>query len=75
MVINMAKGEGVSKERMEREEGYLYNLGSEGYVWQNPMKGNKTGKRKRVGTEKIEERAWLCIFCRRRRICRKGKKR
>ena len=58
----MAKGERVSKEKIEREEGYLYYLGSDGYVWQNPMKSNKSGKKKKVGTEKIEREPGYVYF-------------
>ena len=62
-VINMAKsGERVSKEKIERKPGFLYYLGSDGYVWQNPMKSNKTGKKAKVGTEKIEREAGYIYF-------------
>jgi hypothetical protein len=51
----MAKSaERISKEKIEREPGYLYYLGSDGYIWQNPMKSNKKGKKAKVGKEKIE---------------------
>jgi hypothetical protein len=35
------------------ESGFLYFIGKDGYVWAAPMKHNKTGKKKKVGTEKI----------------------
>ena len=46
-------GERVGTEKIEREEGYLYYVGKDGYVWRAPMKHNKRGRKKRVGTEKI----------------------
>jgi hypothetical protein len=45
--------ERISKERIEREDGYLYYLGKDGYVWRTPMKANTKGKKARVGNEKI----------------------
>ena len=38
-----------------REGGYLYTVGEDGYVWAYPMKHNKTGKKKRVGTKKYKK--------------------
>ncbi|MCD6549442.1 hypothetical protein J7K41_01890 [Candidatus Micrarchaeota archaeon] len=46
-------GERIGKEKIEREPGYLYYVGKDGYVWRAPMKFNKRGRKKRVGTEKI----------------------
>lgn len=43
----------VSKEQITREPGYLYYLGGDGYVWANPMRSNKKGRKHKVGTEKI----------------------
>ena len=43
----------IGKEKIKREPGYLYYLGKDGYVWAAPMKSNKTGKKRKVGTEKI----------------------
>jgi len=61
--MNMAKsGEKVSKEKIERKPGFLYYVGSDGYVWQNPMKSNKTGKKAKVGTEKIEREKGYIYF-------------
>jgi len=62
-VITMDKyRERVSKEKIERKPGFLYYLGSDGYVWQNPMKSNKNGKKAKVGTEKIEREAGYIYF-------------
>jgi len=59
----MAKsGEKVSKKKIERKTGFLYYLGSDGYVWRNPMKSNKTGKKAKVGTEKIERKKGYIYF-------------
>ncbi|MEM3373324.1 MAG: hypothetical protein QXF76_03865 [Candidatus Anstonellales archaeon] len=49
-------GKKVSNEKIEREEGYLYYVGKDGYVWKSPMKHNKKGKKAKVGTEKIEKK-------------------
>lgn len=43
----------VSKHAIKREPGYLYYLGSDGYVWAAPMKSNPHGRKKRAGTEHI----------------------
>jgi len=42
-----------AKEDFTREKGYFYFIGKDGYVWAAPMKHNKTGVKKRVGTRKI----------------------
>ena len=47
----------VGSERIEREEGYLYYLGKDGYVWRVPMKryrGMSGYRKRRVGSERIE---------------------
>ena len=49
-------GKRISKEKIDREPGYLYYVGKDGYVWRTPMKANKKGTKKKVGTEKIERR-------------------
>lgn len=46
-------GQKVGTEKITREEGYLYYVGKDGYVWASPMKHNKRGKKKKVGTEKF----------------------
>jgi hypothetical protein len=46
-------GQRIGKEKIEREEGYLYYVGKDGYVWAAPMKHKPGGKKKRVGNEKI----------------------
>ncbi len=48
-------GKRVGKEQIDRESGYLYYVGKDGYVWRAPMKHNKRGKKKKIGTEKIQK--------------------
>ncbi len=45
--------EQVSRERIEREPGYLYYLSEDGYLWRTPTRLNNTGTKKRVGTERV----------------------
>jgi len=49
-------GKRIGKEKIAREEGYLYYIGKDGYVWKAPMTTNKKGKKGKIGTEKIERR-------------------
>ena len=42
----------VSRTKVARQSGYLYYLGSDGYVWQSPRAGMR-GSKKRIGNEKI----------------------
>ena len=46
-------GKRIGKEKIVREDGYLYYVGKDGFVWKAPMKLNKRGKKGKVGTEKI----------------------
>ncbi|MBI4399990.1 hypothetical protein HY570_04540 [Candidatus Micrarchaeota archaeon] len=48
-------GERIGKEKVEREAGYLYFIGKDGYVWRAPMKRTKGGSKKKVGTEQIRK--------------------
>jgi len=54
--------ERIGKERIEREDGYLYYLGKDGYVWRTPMKSNKTGRKARVSKEHIEREEGYIYF-------------
>lgn len=45
--------ERMTRERIDREDGYLYYLGKDGYVWRTPMKTNTRGRKARVGSEKV----------------------
>jgi len=49
-------GSKVSKEKIAREDGYLYYVGKDGFVWRSPMKVNKRGTKKKVGSEKINRK-------------------
>ncbi len=46
-------GTKIGKEKIQRDNGFLYYLGKDGFIWAAPMKHNKTGKKKKIGTEKI----------------------
>jgi len=53
-------GKKIGSERISREDGYLYFVGKDGYVWAVPMKHNKRGRKKKVGNEKVsKERGFL----------------
>lgn len=54
-------GSKVGTEKVKREDGYLYYIGKDGYVWAAPMKHNKKGKKKKVGTEKISKESG-CMY-------------
>jgi len=52
----------IGKEKINREKGYLYYIGKDGYVWRSPMKSNKRGTKKKVGTEKIKREKGYLYF-------------
>ncbi|MCP4648216.1 MAG: hypothetical protein GY852_10885 [bacterium] len=53
-------GKKIGSEKISREDGYLYFVGKDGYVWRVPMKHNKRGSKKRVGSDKVsKERGFL----------------
>lgn len=54
--------ERVGRERIQREQGYLYFLGKDGYVWRLPIKSNPSGTKLRVGTEKIAREEGCMYF-------------
>lgn len=58
----MAKTERISEERIEREPGYLYYLGSDGYVARSPMRNNRKGRKGKVGSEKVEREDGYMYF-------------
>lgn len=60
--MGVIMAEKVSKERVTRAPGYLYYLGKDGYVWQNPMRSNKSGIKKRVGNERVEREQGYIYF-------------
>ncbi|MEM3362442.1 MAG: hypothetical protein QXV64_01680 [Candidatus Anstonellaceae archaeon] len=55
-------GKKVGNEKIQREEGYIYYVGKDGYVWASPMKHNKKGKKKKVGTEKIQKKPGFMYY-------------
>jgi hypothetical protein len=54
--------ERIGREKINREEGYLYYIGKDGYVWATPMKHNKSGRKKKVGNEKITKQEGYLYF-------------
>jgi len=59
----MAKGgEKVGSQKIDREDGYLYYIGKDGFVWATPMKHNKKGKKKKVGSEKISKQVGFLYY-------------
>jgi hypothetical protein len=55
-------GQKVGNEKIKREEGYLYFVGKDGYVWAAPMKHNKGGRKKKVGSEKIAKQPGFMYY-------------
>ncbi|HLC68625.1 MAG TPA: hypothetical protein VJH24_02195 [Candidatus Bilamarchaeaceae archaeon] len=55
-------GRKIGSEKISREDGYLYYVGKDGYVWAAPMKHNKRGRKKRVGTEKVQKRGGFMYY-------------
>jgi len=49
-------GSRIGSEKIMREEGYLYFVGKDGFVWRVPMKHNKKGSKKKVGTQKVDKK-------------------
>lgn len=54
--------ERVGTERVTRENGYLYYLGADGYLWKSPTKRNTSGQKARAGTEKINREPGYMYF-------------
>jgi hypothetical protein len=55
-------GTKVGTEHVEREAGYLYYLGKDGFVWAAPMKRNKTGKKKKLTSVAVTKKAGCMYF-------------
>ena len=55
-------GKKIGTEKVTREEGYLYYIGKDGYVWASPMKHNTRGKKKKVGSEKISRKSGYMYY-------------
>jgi hypothetical protein len=53
--------EKIGNEQVSREKGYLYFVGTDGYVWAVPMKHNVGGTKKKVGNERVSKVAG-CLY-------------
>ena len=58
----MGKVDRVTKDAVKREPGFLYYLGKDGFVWKNPMRFNKTGKKAKAGSENVKREAGFLYF-------------
>lgn len=54
--------ERIGSEKLSREDGYLYFLGKDGYVWRTPMKTNNRGRKAKMGSEKIRREKGFLYF-------------
>lgn len=54
--------ERVTREKINREKGYLYYVGKDGYAWRTPMKTNSRGRKMRVGSEKVARQEGYLYF-------------
>jgi hypothetical protein len=52
----------IGSERLSRDDGFLYYLGKDGFVWRTPMKTNRRGRKGRVGSEKIKREEGFLYF-------------
>ncbi len=55
-------GKKITNEKLSREDGYLYYLGKDGYVWMSPMRHNKKGKKRKVGSEKVDRKKGFMYY-------------
>ncbi len=54
--------ERIGSEKISREDGYLYYLGKDGFVWKSPMKTNKRGSKGKIGSEKVRREEGFLYF-------------
>ena len=54
--------ERITDERVDREDGYLYYLGKDGFVWRTPMKTNTRGRKAKVGSERVRREEGYLYF-------------
>ena len=54
--------ERIGREKLSREDGYLYFLGKDGFVWRTPMKSNTRGRKAKVGSEKVKREEGFLYF-------------
>lgn len=55
-------GSKVGNEKISREDGYLYYIGKDGYVWAAPMKHNKKGKKKKISATRITKESGFMYY-------------
>ncbi len=55
-------GQKIGNEKISREDGYLYYVGKDGFVWAAPMKHNTRGKKKKVGSVKISKESGFMYY-------------
>jgi len=54
--------ERMTDERISREDGYLYYLGRDGFVWRTPMRSNTRGRKAKIGSEKVPRAEGFLYF-------------
>lgn len=54
--------EKIGTEKISREKGYLYFVGSDGCVWAVPMKHNTGGRKKKVGSTKVSKQSGYLYY-------------
>ena len=54
--------ERIGKEKIDREDGYLYFLGKDGFVWRTPMKTNPRGRKAKIGSERVSRQEGYLYF-------------
>lgn len=54
--------ERMTREKVDREDGFLYFLGKDGYVWRTPMRNNPRGRKAKVGSEKVKREDGYLYF-------------
>ena len=54
--------ERLTSEKVEREDGYLYFLGKDGYAWRTPMKNNPRGRKAKVTSERVQRQDGFLYF-------------
>jgi len=54
--------ERITDERVDRDEGYLYYLGRDGFVWRTPMRSNTRGRKAKIGSEKVSRAEGYLYF-------------
>lgn len=54
--------ERMTDEKVDREDGYLYYLGKDGFAWRTPMRNNPRGRKSKVGSEKVKREEGFLYF-------------